>query len=314
MGIRSVAILSRILLTGLTLAVVGASMIKPKRWKSERTGALQLNGDSLTVGDGTVLPLMRWSTEGRPRAIMLGLHGYGDYRRAFRLAGPWFAEHGVELMAYDQRGFGETKSRGTWPGADNMIQDFSDTVSILRKSFPDVPLYVIGESMGGAVALAGLASGQAQGVDRLIVAAPGVSGDMPLRQLHDSVLRLAALALPWLAIELRRGGRPWLDPSEAARLADDPLILRELSVGTYEGLIDLATIASEHLRGALPPTCLLYGELDGTIPRRAIDDLAKSLDDQDETHFYPDRHHLLLHETDADVVFADCLKWLHLTN
>lgn len=305
--------LSRILLAGLTLAVVGASMVKPKRRRSERTGALQLNGDSLTVGDGAVLPLMRWPTEGEPRAIILGLHGYGDYRRAFRLAGPWFAEHGVELMAYDQRGFGETASRGVWPGADNMIQDFGDTVSILRASFPDLPLYVIGESMGGAVALAGLASGQIEGVDRLIVAAPGVSGDMPLRQLHDSVLRLAALALPWLAIELRRGGRPWLDPSEAARLADDPLILRELSVGTYEGLIDLATIASESLRGALPPTFLLYGELDGTIPRRAVDDLARTLDDeQDDIRYYPDRHHLLLHEADADVVFADCLKWLRL--
>ena len=307
--------LSRILLAGLTLAVVGASMVKPKRRMSKRTGALQLNGDRLTVGDGAVLPLMRWPSEGESRAIMLGLHGYGDYRRAFRLVGPWFAERGVELIAYDQRGFGETESRGVWPGADNMIQDFGDTVSILRASYPDLPLYVMGESMGGAVALAGLASGQIDGVDRLIVAAPGVSGDMPLRQLHDSVLRLAALALPWLAIELRRGGRPWLDPSEAARLADDPLILRELSVGTYEGLIDLATIASEHLRGALPPTCLLYGELDGTIPRRAVDDLARALDDpEDDIRYYPDRHHLLLHEADADVVFGDCLAWLRLVD
>ncbi len=309
------AMLSRILLAGLTLAVVGASMVKPKRRKSKRTAALQLDGDRLIVGDGAVLPMTRWSSDVEPRAIVLGLHAYGDYRRAFRLAGPWFADHGVEVIAYDQRGFGETESRGTWPGADNLIEDFSDVVSILRTSYPNLPLYVVGESMGGAIALAGLSSGQAEGVERLIVAAPGVGGDMPLRQLHDSVLRLAALALPWLAIELRRGGRPWLDPSEAARLADDPQILRELSVGTYEGLVDLATIASENLRGALPPTLLLYGELDGTIPRRAIDDLARTLDqEQDDIRYYPDRHHLLLHEADAESIFADCLKWLHLVD
>ena len=307
--------LSRILLAGLTLAVVGASMVKPKRRKTERTGALQLDGDRLIVGDGAVLPMMRWQPEDEPRAIMLGLHAYGDYRRSFRLSGPWFADHGVELIAYDQRGFGETESRGVWPGADHLIQDFSDVVSILRTSYPHLPLYVIGESMGGAVALAGLASGQAEGVDRLIVASPGVGGGMPLRQLHDSVLRLAALALPWLAIELRRGGRPWLDPSEAARLADDPQILRELSVGTYEGLVDLATIASEGLRGELPPTLLLYGELDGTIPRRAIDDLAGMLDHElDDFRYYPDRHHLILHEADAEAVFSDCLKWLRLVD
>jgi alpha-beta hydrolase superfamily lysophospholipase len=301
---------SRILLAGLTLAVVGASMVKPRRRISERRGDVYLDGDRLTVGDGVVLPTMRWPAKIGPRAVLLCLHAYGDYRRSFRLAGPWFANHGMEVIAYDQRGFGETGSRGTWPGAEELVRDFGDAVSAIQASFPDVPIYVLSESMGASVALSGLASGDVVGVERLIVAAPGVRGDMPLRQLHDSVLRLAALALPWLAVELRRGGRPWLDPSEAARLADDPLILRELSVGTYEGLIDLATMATATIRGPLPPTLLLYGELDGTIPRRAVDDLARSLDERDDVRYYPDRHHLLLHEVDADLVFDDCLKWL----
>ncbi len=289
-------------------------MVKPRRHATERTGARRLDKDHLIVGDGAKLPIMRWPANPAPRAIMLGLHGYGDYRRSFRLAGPWFAARGVEMIAYDQRGFGETASRGVWPGPDNLIQDFGDAVACLRDAYPRLPIHVLGESMGAAVALAGLGSGEVVGVDRLIAAAPGVRGDMPLRQLHDSVLRLAALALPWLAIELRRGGRPWLEPGEAARLADDPLILRELSIGTYEGLIDLATIASAATRGDLPPTLLLYGELDGTIPRRAVDDLARTLDDRDDIRYYPDRHHLLLHEADSDAIFADCLNWLDFGN
>lgn len=309
------AILSRVLLAGLTLAVVGASMVKPKRRATPRSGAVFLDGARLTVSDGVVLPAMRWPAKEGPRAVVLALHGYGDYRRSFRLVGPWFADRGIELIAYDQRGFGETGSRGIWPGAGELIQDFGDAVAAVGATFPDCPIYVLGESMGAAIALAGLASGEVLGVDKLIVAAPGVRGDLPLQQVHDSVLRLAALALPWLAVELRRGGRPWLDPSEAARLADDPLILRELSVGTYEGLVDLATMASSAARGSLPPTLLLYGELDGTIPRRAIDDLARSLDDErDEVRYYPDRHHLLLHEADVEELFQDCLKWLDAAN
>ena len=303
--------LSRILLAGLTLAMVGASVFKPKRRIPPRSSEVYLDGDRLTVGDGVVLPTMRWPANDNPRAVLLCLHAYGDYRRSFRLAGPWFAHHGIEVIAYDQRGFGETGSRGTWPGAEVLIQDFSDAVTAVRDRFPETPIYVLGESMGASVALTGLASGEAMDVDRLIVAAPGVRGDLPLQQLHDSVLRLAALALPWLAVGLRRGARPWLDPSEAARLADDPLVLRELSVGTYEGLIDLATMASASARGDLPPTLLLYGELDGTIPRRAMDDLAGSLDHRDATLYYPDRHHLLLHEVDAELAFQDCLNWLN---
>ena len=304
--------LSRVLLAGLALAVVGASMVKPKRRFSLRSGSVSLDGDRLTVGDGEILPAMRWPAKSGPNGVILALHAYGDYRRSFRLVGPWFASHGFEFVAYDQRGFGESGSRGRWPGADPLIQDFGDAVAAIGAALPGVPIYVLGESMGAAVALSGLASGEVTGVEKLIVAAPGVRGEMPLGQLHDSVLRLASLALPWLAIELRRGGRPWLDPSEAARLADDPLILRELSVGTYEGLVDLATMASDAARGALPPTLLLYGELDGTIPRRAIDDLAHALDDErDDVRYYTDRHHMLLHEADIEPLLQDCLNWIN---
>jgi hypothetical protein len=47
-------------------------------------------------------------------------------------------------------------------------------------------------------------------------------------------------------VELRRGGQARLDLEESRRLAEDPLILRHLSVGTKDGpieLVDLATLA-----------------------------------------------------------------------
>jgi alpha-beta hydrolase superfamily lysophospholipase len=240
---------------------------------------------------------------------MLGLHGYGDYRRAFRLAGPWLAARRIALFAYDQRGFGETESRGRWPGAGELIQDLAEAVLLLRQRYPTLPLYVIGESMGGSVALAGMGQGKVVGADRLILVAPAVRGGVPLRDLHDLALRLGALALPWLAVALRRGARPWLDPGEAARLADDPLILRQISVGAYDGLIELANQASVDPAVAMQPTLLLYGELDATIPRVAIDDLALRHDNL-TTRLYPGRHHLLLHEKGAEAVLEDCLAWL----
>jgi alpha-beta hydrolase superfamily lysophospholipase len=60
----------------------------------------------------------------------------------------------------------------------------------------------------------------------------------------------------------------------------------------------------------LPPTLLLYGELDGTILRAGIDDLALRLGHCCTLRTYPQRRHLLLHERDADEVFGECLQWL----
>ncbi len=310
-----VRLLSRVLLAGLTVALVAGSLVRPRPARRPRACAPKLDQDHLIMGDATRLPLTIWKPNGAPRAIVLGLHGYGDYRQAFGLAGRWLSAWGIALLAYDQRGFGETGSRGQWPGAEALIQDLADAVEALRAEEPELPLILLGESMGGSVALAGVASGRVTGVDRLILAAPGVRpADMPLRQLHDLALRLGSLALPWLAVELRRGARPWLAPEESARLADDPLILRELSVGTYDGLIELANLASAEPEVEPPPTLLLYGELDATIPKVAIEDLVERLGEPATLRLYPERHHLLLHELDAEELFAEWLDWLAPTN
>jgi alpha-beta hydrolase superfamily lysophospholipase len=311
-----VPLLARVFLAGLTvsLAAVALAAGRPRTEPPRpRRHTPALRDDALIAGDGARLPLISWQPEepAEPAAILLGLHGYGDYRRSFRLAGPWFAARRIALFAYDQRGFGETGSRGRWPGAGELIQDLAEAVLLLRQRYPALPLYVIGESMGGSVALAGMGQGKVVGVDRLILVAPAVRGRVPLRDLHDLALRLGALALPWVAVALRRGARPWLDSGEAARLADDPLILRQISVGAYEGLIELADQASADPAVAMQPTLLLYGELDLTIPRVAIDDLALRLPNV-TTKFYPELHHLLLHEKGGDAVLEDCLAWLAL--
>jgi acylglycerol lipase len=307
-----VPLLTRVLLAGVTVSLAAVALaasrprIEPALRPRRSTPALQ--DDAIIAADGVRLPLTSWQPE-EPAAIMLGLHGYGDYRRAFRLAGPWLAARRLALFAYDQRGFGQSESRGRWPGAAELIQDLAEAVLLLRERYPALPLYVIGESMGGSVALAGLGQGKVVGVDRLLLAAPAVRGGVPLRELHDLALRLGALALPWLAVALRRGARPWLEPGEAARLADDPLILREISVSAYDGLIELANQASDDPSAAMPPTLLLYGELDTTIPRVAIDDLALR-HERMTTKLYPEHHHLLLHERGAATVLDDCLAWL----
>ena len=303
-------LVSKVLLAGVSVAVVAGSLARSRPLPRRRSHAPRLDDEVLIASDGARLPVINWQPGGAVEAVVLGLHGYGDYRRAFSLAGPWFADRGFAFYAYDQRGFGETESRGLWPGVEALLEDLADAAAALGERHAGTPLIVLGESMGGSVALGALGTGRLTGIDRLILAAPGVRGNVPLRQLHDLALRLAVLALPWLSVELRRGARPWFAPEEAARLAEDPLILRELSVGTYDGLIELAGLAAAEPQADLPPTLLLHGALDRTIPRGAIHALAQALGDAVTLRLYPGRHHLLLHEVDVQQVLADCLDWI----
>ncbi|HET6520702.1 MAG TPA: alpha/beta fold hydrolase [Geminicoccaceae bacterium] len=270
-------------------------------------------GDGVLIArDGARLPLAAWLPPvDEPGALLLGLHNFGDYRAAFNLLGPWFAGRGVAVYAYDQRGFGATEARGTWAGAEAMTRDLGDAIRALRlRHGSRPPLYVVGESMGGAVALAALGLGAAAGIDGLILAAPGVREGAPLRHAQDVGLWVGASTVPWVSFGMERGGRPWQHPAEAARLATDPLVLREVRVDTWWGLVELANLASDHAGAVTAPTLLIYGERDTTIHKIAIDRLAKRLGGPLTTIRYPTRYHLPLHERDPEEVFADVLAWL----
>jgi acylglycerol lipase len=238
--------------------------------------------------------------------VLVALHGFGDHRHAFDAAGPLFAAGRLILYAFDQRGFGETGMRGAWPGVDNLIGDVRDVSSAIRRAHPGLPVGMLGESMGGAVALAAAAG---MDVDALVLAAPAVRADLTERQVHDLALRLAALSLPWLAVEVEQGGRPWLLSAEAKRFAEDPLIIRELSAGTYDGLIELANRASAIAR-VQAPALVLQGGLDTTLPPQVLDLLLARLGPSATLKTYPERHHLLLHERGIEEVVDDVIRWL----
>ena len=67
--------------------------------------------------DGATLPLKSWLPDGKPKAVILALHGFNDYSNAFKDSGEEWAKHGIATFAYDQRGFGAAPWHGLWAGA-----------------------------------------------------------------------------------------------------------------------------------------------------------------------------------------------------
>ena len=90
---------------------------------------------------------------GEVKAVILALHGFNDYSNAFEGPGEAWAERGIATYAYDQRGFGAAPERGLWPGRAALAADAATAAQILRRLYPRVPLYLLGDSMGGAVAV-----------------------------------------------------------------------------------------------------------------------------------------------------------------
>ena len=158
-----------------------------------------------TMADGVRLPVRVWlPPDGQPTtAAVLALHGFNDSRDQWALPAPVFAASGIAFYAPDQRGFGDTAARATWPGVPALVDDADAMVRQMHQRFPDVPLYVMGQSMGGGPGRA--AAGRRHHPDRPCRVGPAGAGPGAVKRAFCRQRRCAGLSYH---VWQRAGGHP----------------------------------------------------------------------------------------------------------
>ena len=255
-----------------------------------------------------------WAPEGPPRALVLALHGFNDHGQGFALFGEAAAQAGVLVKAYDQPGFGSRGDRGLWPGIPAMLADARAEAAILRAAHPGVPLFLLGESMGAAVALLLAAEPGPRPFDGVILSAPAVWGGDQLNPLYRLALRLAGALFPDLAVQAT-GDRFRVQASdniEALRaLARDPLVIKRTRLGAVAGLVELMDEALAQAPSATGPLLVLAGARDELIPAPAFASLrARIAASSCRWVGYPEGWHLLLRDLQRETVYRDILAWI----
>ncbi len=264
--------------------------------------------------DGFVLPARIWRVPAgvAPAGVILALHGFTDSRDAWEYPAPGFAAAGYTVIAPDQRGFGATADRGTWAGQAVMIEDASELLRQLRARYPGQRLILMGESMGGAVAMCVAARAPAS-ADAYVLISPAVWG----RAQMDAGVRVAlwtaaAVAPGWKLTgnEVPQDIAPSDNREALLRLAHDPLTLRGATVATLRGLVDLMDSA-QAAAGHLPPdTLMLAGRRDQVVPQAATAAAWAKTPASVRQGFYMNGFHLLLRDQDRALPQADVLAWL----
>ncbi|MDH3980981.1 MAG: lysophospholipase [Gammaproteobacteria bacterium] len=307
--------LIRFLFAGLLLVGLAACVLPRVQHYNDTMQTSILNGSDAIMADGYRLPVSTWSPPGEPQAVILALHGFNDYRNAFREPAAYFAAHGIMTVAYDQRGFGATDQHGVWPAQDRLQQDAVTVAKLLCKQYPQLPLFVLGESMGGAVLIDALNGSRPDCVAGTILVAPAVWGWQTMPWWQALTLRIAAHVLP--AMTLTGEGLD-IQPSDNIEmlraLARDPLVIKATRIDALYGITNLMTAAFSNSSGLTPPVLLLYGEHDEIIPPAAFCHMSIPGMDPDapawQTALYPDGYHMLLRDLQAQVVLRDIVAWV----
>ena len=264
--------------------------------------------------DGVSLAYRAWPPDEKPRAVIVALHGFNDYSSFFEKPANYLKAHGVASYALDQRGFGANGFRGRWFPGDRYKMDARDFTKTVHDKHPGVPLYLLGESMGGAVAMTVAAGHDTPWIAGTILAAPAVWARETMPLYQRLTLWLAAHTIP--AVPLSGRGLK-IKPSDniemLIQLGRDPLVIKGTRVDAINGLVDLmddAMTAAAKLDGR---TLILYGGMDEIITSGPTKTMLERLPDAAAGRtlaVYPGGYHMLLRDLDAETVWNDIRHWL----
>jgi len=271
--------------------------------------------ETFTADDGVRLPMRTFAAGPRPKAVLVALHGFNDYSGF--IAGPaeYFAQAGIRTVAYDQRGFGAAPDRGRWAGTQRMVDDFLAFVRRVRREHPGVPLFVLGESMGGAVIAVALARQPAIDIDGAVLVTPAIWSRDTMPWYQRFGIWIGAGLSPGMTLSSTTFGIvPSDNGAERARFAADPLTIKQTRLDTLDGLTDLMDQAMPSVARVRQRTLLVYGLRDVMIPRRPMIALLERLPQEASPDLrfgvYPDGYHVLLRDLQRRVVWDDVLSWM----
>lgn len=290
--------------------------------------------------DGKKIYSSKWVAEEQPKAIVQIAHGMAEHIGRYSEFAQFLVQQGIYVYGNDHRGHGHTETlnedRGYYGdenGFETVVEDMKLLTDVIKQEYPDVPLYMLGHSMGSFLARRYIQLYGNQ-LDGIIFSGtgghPGVLGKighfLASREARKTGRRIPSDKLNKLtfgsynkAFKPERTEFDWLsrDEGQVDRYIEDPLCGGVFTAGFFEDFLKglLSLYDGDHHIPRNLPVYFISGDQDpvGKNTKGVLENFRQlqTVGLQDVSYqFYPGARHEILNETNKQEVYEDILRWI----
>lgn len=260
----------------------------------------------------------RWLPPTPKRAMVL-VHGYAEHAGRYDEMAMYFAEHDFAVHAYDQVGHGRTAGpRGHVDRFDRLVEELARFLECVSVEHPDLPVTLVGHSMGGLVAAA-TAAFRNPAVENIVLSGALLQlggANSGLRQsLSLGVARMLAVVTPRVAMATGLDTQGLSrDPDVVRRYQQDPFVEDRMSVRFAAGMSQMIRAVRAAAGKIERPLLILHGGEDPICPvegsRQLFAGLAPEVARQSALEIYPELRHEIFQEPERQLVWQDMLRFI----
>jgi len=268
--------------------------------------------------DGVELYAQSWRPAAPVEGAVILIHGLKDHGARYGALAEHLAGKGLAVHALDLRGHGRSAGERAYVAElGEYIADIEIFVAAVRAADPGVPLFMMGHSMGGALATT-YALAHPDELQGLVLSAPALRlGPEVSPSLVKITKKLGRKHPDWRVLKLKPR---WFsrDP-QVVRDVDgaDPWVdRRKIPASTAAALIAGIEQIQGNMEQLSVPVLILHGDADRITPPEGSRDLMRRAGVADKhLEIYPGYYHDLLHEPEHAKIVEDITSWIrrHLT-
>lgn len=265
----------------------------------------------LHTADGVNLSARAWLPPA-PRAVVAVVHGIAEHAGRYAFLAERANQCGLGVVSADLRGHGRSPGERSYVERfDDYLLDVDALMAKARELAAGRPLFLMGHSMGGAIALRWLAQ-RKQPVAGLILssAALKIGGDVP--RLLVALAPLLSRWLPHLRGTRLDPATISRDPAAVAAYVNDPLVsLLAPPARTGAELLQAMEANRAAAAGLALPVYLFHGDADRLTDPDGSRDIHERWGGSDKTlRLWPGSRHETFNDLDREGVVAELLGWI----
>lgn len=251
-------------------------------------------------------------TNPKAKATIVINHGFAEHLGRYEYVAEVLCKAGYTVYRYDTRGHGQTLNKlGHVTDYVMWIKDCETMVELAKEQHPDLPVFMLGHSMGGLItAMYGIAYPHV--LQGQVFSGPAVNTLPQANALNRTALKSLSKIKPDFMINNPVEDAICSDPQVVEDYKNDPLVLHKASVKFLEQfLIKAPQYVQSNVQAYDYPCLLLYGTKDTIVPPEVTRGFYEAIGSEDKTIIkYDDLYHEILNEPMKDTILKDIVEWL----
>lgn len=269
--------------------------------------------DHFVNSDGLYIRSKHWPVEESPKFLLHIMHGFGSHSCRFEEAALRLNEVGGHVFSHDQVGHGESEGeRANIDDYQIYVRDSLQLIEATTKRFPGVPVFIMGQSMGAALAV--VVANEKPSLIRGVILLAGMLGPDPrITSFKRKFLQLASFVLPRFTIITMSEDDESKPSQQVVELDNDPLKCRRLKTRMLMQLTCLAEKVVDLRTSFDVPFLAMHGTMDTTCDSTLSKLFYEESPCSDKTfRLYPGCQHDLIHEglSDRTKCYNDIFAWI----